>query len=53
MTENDRDFLLWAAKAAGIVYYARALSGGMLTHLGEWNPLIDDGAAAEIGRNMK
>ena len=39
----DRELLESAAKAAGIDYYARAQSGGMLTDNGEWNPLTDDG----------
>ncbi len=45
---TDRELLEAAAKAAGIDYYARAQSGGMLTDNGEWNPLTDDGDALRL-----
>ena len=45
---TDRELLELAAKAAGIDYYTRAQSGGMLTDNGEWNPLTDDGDALRL-----
>jgi hypothetical protein len=48
MNETDRELLQFAAKAAGLDYYARSQSGGMLTYNGEWNPLADDGDALRL-----
>ncbi len=45
---TDRELLEAAAKAAGIDYYARAQSGGMLTDNGEWNPITDAGDALRL-----
>jgi hypothetical protein len=50
---TDRELLELAAKAAGIDYYARAQSGGMLTDNGEWNPLTDDGDALRLMVRLK
>jgi hypothetical protein len=45
---TDRELPELAARAAGIDYYARAQSGGMLTDNGEWNPDNDDGDAFRL-----
>jgi hypothetical protein len=50
---TDRELLELAAKAAGIDYYTRAQSGGMLTDNGEWNPLTDDGDALRLAVKLK
>jgi hypothetical protein len=50
---TDRELLEAAAKAAGIDYYARAQSGGMLTDNGEWNPLTDDGDALRLAVRLR
>jgi hypothetical protein len=50
---TDRELLELAAKAAGIDYYTRAQSGGMLTDNGEWNPLYDDGDALRLAVKLK
>jgi hypothetical protein len=50
---TDRELLELAAKAAGIDYYTRAQSGGMLTDNGEWNPLTDDGDALRLAVELK
>jgi len=49
---TDRELLELAAKAAGIDYYTRAQSGGMLTDNGEWNPLTDDGDALRLAAKL-
>jgi hypothetical protein len=50
---TDRELLELAAKAAGIDYYTRAQSGGMLTDNGEWNPLADDGDAFRLAAKLR
>jgi hypothetical protein len=50
---TDREPLELAAKAAGIDYYTRAQSGGMLTDNGEWNPLTDDGDALRLAVKLR
>jgi hypothetical protein len=50
---TDREMLELAAKAAGIDYYTRAQSGGMLTDNGEWNPLDYNGAALRLAAMRK
>jgi len=50
---TDRELLELAAKAAGIDYYARAQSGGMLTDNGEWNPLTSDADALRLAVKLR